>query len=77
MGLFVGPAQFAFGSHGLFMQPMYDEFGWGRRDISISLTVFTVSLIFAMPIAGKYVDRYGSKIIVLMLSWKTNFNMFH
>lgn len=65
VGLSVGPAQFAFGSLGLFMLPMQEEFSWGRADISLSLTIFTTCLIFAMPVAGNLVDKYGSKIIIL------------
>ena len=48
-GLSIGPAQFAFASLGLFMAPLGDEFGWDRAQISLALTVFTVSLALSLP----------------------------
>ncbi|MFT5350824.1 MAG: MFS family permease [Planctomycetota bacterium] len=65
IGLIVGPGQFAFGSLGLFIIPLHDEFGWSRYEISLSTTIFTFSLIFFMPIVGKLVDRFGSKEVLL------------
>jgi MFS family permease len=65
IGLLVGPGQFAFGSLGLFIIPLEEEFGWSRIEISLSTTIFTISLIFFMPIVGKLVDRFGSKEVLL------------
>ena len=65
VGLIVGPGQFAFGSLGLFIIPMQEEFGWSRSEISLSATIFTVALIFFMPIVGRLVDRFGSKQVLL------------
>lgn len=65
VGLLVGPGQFAFGSLGLFIIPMQEEFGWSRSEISLATTIFTVALIFSMPVVGKYVDRYGSRQVLI------------
>jgi MFS family permease len=65
VGLLVGPGQFAFGSLGLFIIPMQDEFGWSRSEISLSTSIFTIALIFFMPIVGKMVDKFGSKQVLL------------
>jgi MFS family permease len=65
IGQLVGPAQFAFGSLGMFIIPLHDEFGWSRSEISLAATVFTLSLTICMPIVGKFVDRFGSKRVLL------------
>lgn len=65
VGLLVGPGQFAFGSLGLFILPIEKEFGWSRSEISLSTSIFTIALIFFMPIVGKLVDRFGSKQVLL------------
>ena len=65
VGLLVGPGQFAFGSLGLFIIPFQEEFGWNRTEISLATTIFTVGLIFSMPIVGKLVDRHGSRRILI------------
>ena len=63
-GLIVGPGQFAFGSLGLFIPSLQEEFGWSRSQISLAATVFTVTLIFAMPLVGRLIDKQGSKQIM-------------
>ncbi len=65
VGLLVGPGQFAFGSLGLFILPLQNEFSWSRTEISLATTVFTISLIFFMPLVGRLVDKYGAKTILL------------
>lgn len=65
VGLSTGPAQFAFGSLGLFIIPLGDEFGWDRAQISLALTAFTVALLFSLPVAGGLVDRLGSRRVLL------------
>ncbi len=65
LGLSIGPGQFAFASLGLFMVPLGDEFGWDRAQISLALTVFTVALAFSLPIAGRGVDRWGSRRVLV------------
>lgn len=65
VGLSTGPAQFAFGSLGLFIIPLGDEFGWDRAQISLALFAFTVALAICLPIAGWLVDRLGSRRVLL------------
>lgn len=65
IGLSTSPGQFAFGALGLFILPLSDEFGWSRAQISIALTVFTLTLALTSPFVGKLVDKYGSKEILL------------
>ncbi len=65
VGMSTGPGQFAFGALGLFMLPLSSEFAWSRTQISVSLTCFTVALAIAIPQIGRWVDRYGSRKVLL------------
>jgi MFS family permease len=65
VGMSTGPGQFAFGSLGLFMIPLSEEFGWSRTEISLALTFFTISLALSIPYIGRLVDRFGSRKILL------------
>lgn len=59
-----GVAPFAFASLGLFIKPFSEEFGWGRAEISFSLTVLIAVSAVALPVIGRFVDRVGSRKIV-------------
>lgn len=65
VGVSVGSAQFAFGSLGLFMAPLSEEFGWSRTQISFALTVFTVAQGLAVPLIGYLIDRFGARRVLL------------
>ncbi len=56
-----GPVVFTFT---VFIPPLIEEFGWGRGDLSLSLSFHTVANAIAMPIAGILVDRYGARRIL-------------
>lgn len=65
VGLSTSPSQFAFASLGLFIVPLGEEFGWNRAEISLALTFFTVSLALCLPLAGRLVDRLGSREVLV------------
>jgi len=65
VGMSTGPGQFAFGSLGLFMIPLGDEFGWNRTEISLALTFFTAALALSIPVIGRLVDQVGSRKVLL------------
>lgn len=50
---------------GLFMQPLNDEFGWSRTEISIGLSIFALVSMPLAPFAGILVDRFGARRIAL------------
>ncbi|MBV1686814.1 MFS transporter [Novosphingobium sp. G106] len=50
---------------GLFMQPLGDEFGWSRTEISIGLTIFALVSMPLAPFAGILVDRFGARRVAL------------
>ena len=65
VGLAIGPGQFAFAALGLFIKPLGTEFGWSRSGISLALTAFTVVLALSMPVVGHFVDRLGSRRVLI------------
>ena len=65
IGLSTGPGQFMFGSLGLFMIPLGEEFGWGRAEISLAVTFFTITLALCIPVVGNLVDRFGTRRVLL------------
>lgn len=65
IGMSTGPSQYAFGSLALFIGPLGAEFGWDRSQISFAATVFTIALLFCLPIAGRLADSIGSKKLLL------------
>lgn len=50
---------------GLFMQPLSDEFGWSRTEVSIGLTIFALVSLPLTPFAGMLVDRFGPRRIAV------------
>lgn len=64
LGLSTSPGQFAFGAFGLFIEPLEQEFGWTRGDMSLALTLFTLCLAITLPFIGRLVDRYGSRRVL-------------
>ena len=51
-------------SFGLFIEPLEDEFGWTREQISLGYSVSFVSSLLA-PIIGKFVDIKGTKVFLV------------
>ena len=60
-----GPGQFAFGAIALFIKPLGEEFGWGRAQVSLAATYFTIALALSIPVIGQLADRYGSRRVLL------------
>jgi MFS family permease len=52
-------------SLGVFMKPLGAEFGWGRAEISFALTILSVGMAGALPVAGRLIDRFGVRIPLL------------
>jgi len=49
---------------GVFVRPLEEEFGWGRADISLALTLGGFAAAFASPVVGAILDRRGGRWIV-------------
>lgn len=59
-----GPAAFAY-SNGVFMDRMTGEFGWSHTDFSAALTIQMLMGVVLGPLAGRVLDRVGSRRILL------------
>lgn len=50
---------------GLFMDPMNDELGWSRTEISIGFTLAAVIPIFLSPVVGALIDKWGTRRLAI------------
>jgi len=60
-----GPGPFAFAALGLFVLPFNAEFGWDRAEISFCLTLLIAATAVCLPLIGRLVDRFGSRVVLL------------
>jgi MFS family permease len=51
---------------GVFIKPMTEEFGWSRSLIMGAFSIGTLTAAIASFFAGRIVDRYGSRILVVV-----------
>ena len=59
-----GPAAFAY-SNGVFMDRMTAEFDWSHTDFSAALTIQMLLGVVLGPLAGRLLDRIGSRRMLL------------
>lgn len=50
---------------GLFIEPLSQEFGWTRAQISLGLTIYALFAVPFSPLAGALIDRRGSRGIAI------------
>ncbi|WP_322061864.1 MFS transporter [Paraburkholderia sp. J63] len=65
VGFLVGPSSVIGPPLGLFMLPVAAEFGIGRTGFSILMLMAAWTAAFVAPFAGRAIDRYGVRRIVL------------
>lgn len=65
LGISTGPAAFALASIGIVAEPLSQEFGWSRTAISSPISVMMLCTAACMPIAGKLVDKFGAKRVLV------------
>lgn len=63
LGIGCGLAAMPFYTAGVFAPHLMREFGWSLGEIMAGLTITTVTVIFAAPVAGVLCDRYGTRRI--------------
>ena len=51
-------------SVGLFLQPISDDFGWGREVFAFSVAIQNLFWGLSQPIAGAIADKYGSGRVI-------------
>ena len=57
----VGSSQYSFG---VFVEPLQDDFGWSRTQISASLSFAALGGLMA-PILGRIMDRHGARPVMV------------
>ena len=49
----------------LFVNPIDEQFHWGRPAIQVAFTLFVLTETWLIPIEGWFVDRFGPKVVVM------------
>ena len=52
-------------SIGLFMEPLNQEFGWSRAQISAGLTISALLTVPLAPVVGAMIDRWGTRRLAI------------
>ena len=50
---------------GVFMPFLIEAFGWTRGQVSMGFSMSLIPMVFAMPLIGRLVDRFGAKRVIL------------
>lgn len=50
---------------GLFIQPLEQEFGWSRAEITACLTLVSIAGVIGSPFVGVLIDRFGPRRIAV------------
>jgi MFS family permease len=50
---------------GIVLRPVSEEFGWGRAELALAVTISVIALSLLQPVVGWLVDRYGSRPILI------------
>ncbi|MCF8095737.1 MAG: MFS transporter, partial [Desulfobacteraceae bacterium] len=53
---------------GVTFKPIIDEFAWSREPISLAVFLNMTVFALAMPLAGRYYDRYGARLVIFLSS---------
>lgn len=65
IGMAFGLSAIGVGSFGVFVVPLTEAFGWGRGDMSIALTIMSLTIVVLSPIAGTLIDRFGVRAVLV------------
>ena len=65
IGMVFGTAAVLVFSLGVFIQPLQQEFGWTRAQISGAAAIIVWVSVLTQPIQGILTDRYGVRRVVL------------
>jgi MFS family permease len=59
-------AAMVFFSHGIFMKPLQQEFGWTRAELTGAAMLFSLSSAIAMILVGQLIGKFGPRRLVLV-----------
>lgn len=52
------------GSVGVFYVPVCEELGFARSELSLHITAYFLSSVFALPLAGRIIAKYDLRIVI-------------
>ena len=64
-GLALGPSVIAVLTISAYIQPIEQEFGWSRVQVSLAFTLVAYMIVLVSPLQGWFVDRFGPRRTVL------------
>jgi MFS family permease len=64
-GLALGPSVLAVLTISAYIQPIEQEFGWSRVQVSLAFTLVAYMIVLVSPIQGMLVDRFGPRRTIL------------
>jgi MFS family permease len=65
IGMMVSVVPIHIGTFPLFLQPVSQEFGWGRAAFAVSLNISAILAALAAPFVGRAVDRLGARRLLV------------
>ena len=65
IGLALGPSVIAVLTISAYVQPIEQEFGWSRLQVSFAFTLVAYMIVLVSPLQGWCVDRFGPRRTVL------------
>jgi MFS family permease len=65
LGLFIGPIPIMVFSLGVFLRPLVQEFHSARGAVSFAFTLHNAITAFGLPVAGRLLDRFGARKVIL------------
>lgn len=51
---------------GMVMEPLQQEFGWSRAQVTLSIMITAVCALVFAPVAGALINRYGVRVMALI-----------
>ena len=65
-GVGSGLTGIVFYTHGVFVIPITDEFGWSRGETQFAFSFVMISAVITGPFIGILSDRFGARLIALL-----------
>jgi MFS family permease len=65
VGLAFGYSTIGVASFGIFVVPLSEHFGWGRGDMSLGLTLMSLTIVLLSPFTGALLDRFGVRKVLI------------
>lgn len=66
IGMLAGYAPLFNATAGVFLQPLAQEFGWGRSEASLSYASSMFGLAIVSPLVGTMMDRFGIRRVIAL-----------